>query len=81
MFDWIQVAVLFLQLANKIVDWKVQQDSFSAGQQDEVARVATEVLRKTEVGRAILTRVGQLTDAQLDDELRSLEPPTGSTGV
>jgi len=74
MFSWISLLLGLLKLVNWMLEQKQIRDAMTAGQDAEIARQLQEVMRKTEKGREIMEKVERLTDTELDDKLRGLEP-------
>lgn len=72
--SYLQLALLVLKLANFIMG-KIQSDQqFQAGVDAEVAREAQAILRKTKAGKALMEKVDGMSEADVDANLRDLEP-------
>lgn len=65
MFDWVKLALLFLQAANGIIAWARDSRSFQAGQDAQVAKAALGVLALTDAGKKIMERIDAMDDSQL----------------
>lgn len=79
--SWIQLILLGLQLVNKITDWALEQKAIQEGERREIARQTASILKKVGVRDEIVARINNLSDSELDDELRKLEgPDAGRTG-
>lgn len=72
------MALVILQVVNRLLDWGREQRDLTAGEQKAIAAAGQEVMRKSEVGREILARVESLSDDDLDRGLRDLEPKSES---
>lgn len=77
MFDWLKLALLLLQFANKIIDAHQAQLLRDEGARNEIAKTIAEVLRKAGFAKSVVEDIGRLTPAELDDGLRELEPGSG----
>jgi hypothetical protein len=75
MASWISLLLGLLKLVNWMLEQKQIHDAMTAGQDAEITRQLQEVMKKTEKGREIMEKVKLLTDTDLDDKLRKLEPP------
>lgn len=74
MFAWAQIALLLLQLANKLFDWLQAQKYRDEGFQKAMAESAAEILRKSDYAKEVMARVSNLDAAATDKLLRDLEP-------
>lgn len=73
MFDWIKLALLLLQLANKIVSWVHDQGLIDEGRQQVIGEMALAIAAKVRTRDQILEKVNALSDADVDAELGKLE--------
>jgi hypothetical protein len=74
MFTWPQIILLALKIIDAIMG-RVDQDKWmKAGADAEIAKISATILRKTQAGKAIMERVDAMSDADVDAELRGLEP-------
>ena len=76
--SWIQLVLLGLQLVNKLTDWALEKSAINEGERREIARQSAEILRKVGVRDEIVSRIRDLSDSDLDLELRGLEGTDGS---
>lgn len=74
MFTWAGIAKLALQLALAIVSWLKEKQLMDAGTDREIARVSASILAKTAAAKGIAEHLATLTEAQVDAELKDLEP-------
>ena len=74
MFDWIKLAVLLLQLANKIVSWVHDQGLIDEGRKEAIAESALAIAGKVRSRDQILEKVNAMSDDTVDAGLRGLEP-------
>ena len=74
MLNWMSFLFGLLKLVNWVLEQKKIREAMTAGQDAEIARQLQEIMRKTEKGREIMEKVELLTDTELGDELRKLEP-------
>lgn len=69
-----QLALLGLQLILALVSWLREKGQLQAGADQEIAKASAAILLKTESAKAILAQVTAMTDAQVDEALKQLEP-------
>jgi hypothetical protein len=74
MFTWIELALTLLKVANAILGAINREKWMQAGRDEEIARVSQNILAKTTAGKKIMERINALSDADVDAELRGLEP-------
>lgn len=74
MFTWAEIVLLFLKIADAILTQVGDQKQFQAGVDSQIAKVSASILAKTVAGKAIMEKVNALSDADVDAELRGLEP-------
>lgn len=74
MFTWAGIAKLALQFALAIVSWLKEKQLMDAGTDREIARASASILAKTDAAKGIAEHLAQLTEAQVDVELKDLEP-------
>lgn len=74
MFEWIKLAVLFLQLANKIISWAHDQGLIDEGRQQVIAEMSLAIAAKVRTRDQIMEKVNAMSGEEVDDGLRSLEP-------
>lgn len=64
------IITTLLQFAGKLIGWF--RSHIDAAAEAEIAKHAVAVLRMTQVGKALLDKVGEMTDDELDDFLKDL---------
>lgn len=74
MFTWAEIVLLILKIANAIMGEVGNQRQFQAGADSEIAKTALAIANKTAAGKAIMEKVNALSDADVDAQLRGLEP-------
>lgn len=74
MITWARIALLALQLANKLFDFLQAQKYRDEGFQKAMALEAAEILRKSTYAKEVMARVSNLDAAATDKLLRDLEP-------
>lgn len=72
--DWLGLVLAVLKFANLIMGFVNSEQQKQAGRDEEIAKTAAAILRKTAAGKAIMEKVDALSDADVDAELRGLEP-------
>lgn len=70
----VKAVILGLQLLLGLVTWLKQSQAIKAGQDEEIARTATAILQKTDTAKKVMAEVMAMTDSQVDEALRRLEP-------
>lgn len=63
---WASIALLLLQIANKIVSYLQEQKLMDAGKDAEIARVSAAILAKTEFAKKTREKVGDMLGTDLD---------------
>ena len=74
MITWAEIALLVLKIADAILGQINNQKQFQAGTDAEIAKVSAAILAKTMAGKAIMEKVDSMNEADVDAELRKLEP-------
>lgn len=74
MFSWPQIVLLILKIVNMFLGEAHDRRQFDAGVDAEIAKETSAILRKTAAGKAIMEKVDAMSDAEVDDGLRGLEP-------
>lgn len=69
-----KIAVALLQLALLFVEWAKQKQAIDAGYDKAIAETSVAILKKTEAAKAVLGRVTGMTESQVDQALKDLEP-------
>ena len=71
---WLSLALTLLKIVNNIMTWARQRELISQGYDKAIAEVTQSILVKTDAGKAIMDKVNRMSDAEVDDGLRGLEP-------
>jgi hypothetical protein len=77
MFSWIELAILLLQLTNKLVNWLHDRGMIDEGRRQVIAEYGLKIAAKVEARDKIRKRVDAMDEAEVDKELGDLEPPDG----
>jgi len=72
--SWISLALALLKLVNTIMTWVNERELIAQGYDKAIAEVTQSILVKTTAGKAIMEKVNRMSDAEVDDGLRDLEP-------
>lgn len=72
--DWLRLILAGLEVINKITDWALQRKYINEGQMLQIAKAQAENLRKSEYGKQALAEATAMSDDDLDQRLRDLEP-------
>jgi hypothetical protein len=72
--SWISLALALLKFVNSIMNWAHERALISQGYDKAIAEVTQSILVKTTAGKAIMDKVNRMSDAEVDDGLRGLEP-------
>lgn len=68
---WVQFAILLLQLANKIVDWRKRENLLSEGEQRAYAKQLAVNAQRVEITKAIDKKFETASDAEVLEELKN----------
>lgn len=71
---WVSIILAVLQIAEKLMEYGLQQKWINEGQAIAVAKASAEIMRKSGYAKRALEEATGKSDAELDDFLRSLEP-------
>lgn len=71
---WVQLILAVLQVADKLLAYFHDQGQIQAGTDAALAAVSQSILAKTAIGKAMLDKVTKMTDKEVDDALKNLEP-------
>jgi hypothetical protein len=72
--SWLSLALTLLKVVNQIMMWARERELVSKGYDKAIAEVTQSILAKTTEGKAIMEKINRMTDAEVDDGLRDLEP-------
>jgi hypothetical protein len=71
---WLSLALTLLKIVNTIMTWARERELVSQGYDAAIAEVSQSILVKTTEGKRIMERVNEMSDQDVDAELRGLEP-------
>lgn len=74
MLTWAGLILALLKTINLLMDRVNTDEAMKAGADAEIAKVSAAILAKTKAGKAIMEKVNALSDADVDTQLRGLEP-------
>ena len=74
MFDWVKIALLALDIVDKLVNWARSQNLINQGRDEEIARATAAILAKTEYAKNVRAKIAAMDDKAVDAALRDLEP-------
>ena len=80
MFDWVQIAILALQLINKLVNWMHDRGMIDEGRRQVIAELAGRIGDKVKIRDEIRKEVDGKTEAEVDADLGGLIDPPGGGG-
>ena len=72
--SWLSLILAVLKVINAFMDWANREKLMQAGYDKAIAETAAAILKKTAAGRAMMEKVNAMSDAEVDDGLRGLEP-------
>ena len=72
--DVLGLALAVLKFSNFIMGFINREQLMEAGRQEQIAKEAFAILRKTAAGKAIMEKVNAMSDADVDAALIGLEP-------
>lgn len=72
MFDWLKLALLILQLVDKIIDWQHDQGLIDEGRRIELQAQLGRINAKLAVKKQVDDEVDQMSDQQVDEALGNL---------
>lgn len=72
--SWVSLALTLLKIVSTIMTWARERELIDKGYDQAVAEAAADIMKKTATGKAILERVNAMSDTEVDDGLRGLEP-------
>lgn len=78
-FDWVQLAILALQLINKLVNWLHDRKMIDEGRRQVIAELAANIGEKVKVRDEIRKQVDAMSEEEVDRDLADLvdRPPGG----
>jgi hypothetical protein len=68
------LALAVLKLINSLMNYFDRESLIKSGYDKAICRNRPEIMRKTAAGKAILEKVNAMSDSDVDDALRGLEP-------
>lgn len=72
--SWVSLVLGLLKLANVIFQWAQEQKWIGEGEAKAVALASAEILRKTNYAKHALEEFAAMSDGDVDQFLRDLEP-------
>lgn len=72
--SWVSLALTLLKIVSTIMTWARERELIDKGYDQAVADAAAEIMKKTAAGKAMLEKVNAMSDSEVDDALRNLEP-------
>jgi hypothetical protein len=72
--SWVNLALALLKFVNFVMSWAHDRELISEGQRQEAAKTALAIATKVRARNQILEMVNALSDADVDVQLRGLEP-------
>lgn len=74
MMTWASAIVALLKFVNMAMQYLNTAEAKKSGVDEEIARQSVAILSKTQTGREIMAQVMAMTDVQVDESLKGLEP-------
>lgn len=71
---WASIILTALKIINQIMGVVQQQKWIQSGHDQAIAEETKAILARTVAGKAIMDKINAMSDAQVDDALRGLEP-------
>jgi len=71
---WVSLALALLKFVNLIMNWARERELITKGYDQAIAEQSQSILVKTQTGKAIMEKVNAMSDEDVDDGLRRLEP-------
>lgn len=71
---WVSLALALLKFVNSIMNYARERKLISQGYDQAIAEVTQQIMVKTEAGKKIMEKVNAMSDAEVDADLRGLEP-------
>lgn len=78
MLNWAKIALLLLQVADKIISYLQERKLINQGYDKAIAENAANILRKSQYAKEIMANIDGLSGDAVDKLLRDLEPPEKS---
>lgn len=72
--SWVSLALALLKFVNSIMNYARERKLISQGYDQAIAEVTQQIMVKTEAGKKIMEKVNAMSDAEVDADLRGLEP-------
>ena len=71
---WAEIILLVLRIAQAVMNQINAQTFIAAGKAEEIALVSSAILARVQEMQAIVAKVNAETEAQVDQDLKDLEP-------
>jgi hypothetical protein len=78
---WVKIALLVLQILDKLFDHFRDKGLIDQGRAEEIAAAAQRIAVKTGVRKVILEQVDAMSADEVDAELRALEPKSSDSSA
>lgn len=75
MFSWVELAILLLQLVNKLVNWLHDRGMIDEGRRQVIAENASAIAIKVGKKEKLREQINAMSEDQVDQELRDLVRP------
>lgn len=72
--SWVSLALTLLKVVSQIMTWARERELISEGYDKAIAETAQSIMLKTDTGKKIMEKVNAMSDQEVDDGLRGLEP-------
>lgn len=72
--SWLSLGLALLKLANLILGLVKDQQLMDAGVDRQIAETSAAILKRTQAGKEVVAKVTAMTEAQVDEALKELEP-------
>jgi hypothetical protein len=74
-FSWVELAILLLQLANKLVNWLHDRGMIDEGRRQVIAENAAAIAVKVGAKEKLREQINAMSEAEVDQELLDLVRP------
>lgn len=70
--DYIKLALVGLQIVDKLLDWGRERGQLQAGEDRAVAKASVAIAKKTETGKRLMEKIDAMPDGELGDLVDAL---------
>ncbi len=74
MISWLQFGIALLRVVNGIITWANKRELIDEGRRQVILEISVAIAEQVASKKKIQEHVDGLTDAEVDAELRGLEP-------